>query len=311
MKYYRHASTLGLLRLAAAVAVVAVLDAGAAGDFAPTQPVKSPDPHWQADGCRHCHQMKNGQALAIPPRKVTQICLECHNGRNAPAEGHPIGRILAGPEFTKPKGKGWPLIDNRLVCLTCHDVKQGCSQMGRHRKTRAFLRGGPVRNIQVFCQNCHKPQRSKMYNPHLMLKPDKTYRVDACRFCHLPKTKNKRLDLCRSCHPRHVDWFQPGHIAAKMSAEMQAYAAAREHTGPTTRPSRQLIAEMKSAGARPTWTRPDPDGKVVCTTCHNPHLEGLFAADHKMAHGTMKLAAPDKVVSPVRTWRLCIRCHNK
>lgn len=144
-----------------------------------------------------------------------------------------------------------------------------------------------------------------------MLTPQGSYRVEACRFCHLPIVRNKRLTLCRGCHGAHVDWFQPGHIGATISPDRQAYMVAREKTGPTTRPSRDLIAKFKAAGTEPVRTRPDPEGKLVCTTCHNPHAKGVFRAGHRLDHRAMKHVGPEKVVSPVRSRRFCQTCHNK
>ncbi len=302
------------LTLALACLILVIVPLGfsndcVAGDTVPTsqpRPLKSLDPHWDAKACGYCHQIEGGTAKSISPEKVDKICLGCHDGTAATAEPHSIGGVLGGDQFTKPQG--WPLVDGRLGCLTCHDVKQGCNTSARRSSgTPAFLRG----TRQGFCMNCHKAGDYNKYNPHSMLIEDNTYRLGSCRFCHLPKFKSMRLGLCRKCHSGHVDWTDPGHIGREISPDMQAYIAARELTGTTTRPSQELITKLKSSGAEPVRLRTSQDGKIVCTSCHNPHLEGVFPADHRMAYGAMKLTSPDKVTSPVRNRQLCLRCHNK
>lgn len=288
-----------------------------------TKPAKADDPHWQPRSCAQCHTIKNDKVLAIAPQQVDQLCLDCHDGKKGKAEPHPIGRILAGDEFVKPQG--WPLLDGKLTCLTCHDVKLGCSHsVQRPLLNTVFLRGSGVGAPEVFCQNCHKTELYKKYNPHIMLDSNGTARQGLCLFCHTkeqdrttklrtgkPALRSMELRQCRACHAFHVDYFQPGHVDAKIPPEMLAYIAARELVGPTTRPSAELVKQLESAGTRANRMMPNRQGKIVCTTCHNPHQEGLFSPDSVLAYAAMRVIGPDKIVSPVRGQKFCLRCHNK
>jgi len=290
-----------------------------AGESPTTQ---AANPHWRPDGCPSCHQISQGKAVAISPRQADLICLDCHDGKRARAESHPIGCALEGDRFVRPKD--WPLVDGRLGCLTCHDVRRICNRSVRRSLANpAFLRGRKVNDPRTFCANCHRRTLYKKFNPHLMLTADKLAREDLCRFCHTkmldrtamqrvgtPALRTNPLSLCASCHARHVDYFQPGHIGAKVPKDMVAYMAARESTGPTSRPSRDLLARLRSSGAKPRFLVLDGDGRIVCTTCHNPHERGLFRPGSELAHRAMSMVSPDRVSSPVRSQRLCLSCHN-
>ena len=68
--------------------------------------------------------MEANKPLPIPPAEVDEVCVKCHDGEKAAAEFHPVDRNFEAPNLVKPDK--WPLIEDRIVCLTCHDMKLGC-----------------------------------------------------------------------------------------------------------------------------------------------------------------------------------------
>ena len=70
---------------------------------------------------------------------------------------------------------------------------------------------------------------------------------------------------------------------------MLVYMRARELTGLIDAPSNDLIAQLKADNARPTLMVPDADGRIVCTTCHNPHQQGVFRPGCVLADRALQL----------------------
>lgn len=282
------------------------------------------NPHWKMDGCASCHDMSTGSASPIASEKIDQLCFDCHDGRKAHAELHPTHRRFPSTqEMARPEG--WPLSQGELGCITCHDSQFGCD-LKRH--TRAdnpnLLRQsgqGPVQP-KAFCANCHLEQSYPKLNPHLMLATDGSPNKAQCLFCHEkapdPKTlvrtfkpdlKATQAAICLDCHPRHRDPLVQMHIGLRVTPDEQAYMCAVEASGLSKKPPPQAIARFKAAAARPSLLVPAQDGTTVCSTCHNPHEAGVFAADSQLAFGAMSVDRQQKLLSPVREKLWCRRCH--
>jgi len=287
-----------------------------------TRPATAVNPHWRTDDCKHCHQMRLDKPLPIEPGQVDHICLGCHDGKQASAEAHPIGGAFQANDLVIPTG--WPLWKGRLECLTCHDMKFACDHPNERASNPSLLRGRHVANRRAFCAECHPPGFFNKHNPHIMLEENGSIRERACLVCH--RTVPDRAEAmptglndlrapvpvqCRSCHLSHVEYFEPGHTGTKVPPDMLAYMAAREQSEPTTRPSVELIEKMKSTHARPAGWVLGPDDTIICSTCHNPHEQGLFVPGNVLSNRMMKVLSTGKVVSPVRSNRLCLSCHNK
>lgn len=293
-------------------------------DSSPAQPAASLpaeaiNPHWKTDACDQCHTIQDGQVQPLEWSQAEQICLRCHDGIHAHAEAHPVGRPLQGEQFRNP---GWPLLDGKVVCLTCHDISLTTGHKNAQSKPSDFLRPGLGKGPDAFCASCHKPVSYNRVNPHRMMTPEGQIVPADCLLCHTvvpprnvmaptghPDLRTDVLDLCRSCHYYHVDWFTPGHIGAKVPPRMLAYMRAREITGPSSRPSRQMITKLETEHARPQDWPLGPGNTLICTTCHNPHQKGVFPPDSTLSRGALTIEGT-RVVSPIEIPQICLRCHD-
>ena len=192
------------------------------------------NPHWTPDGCDTCHAGKPGP---VPAATVTAACLKCHDGAHASDEAHPVERTLNAGMLNP----GWPLINGRIQCLTCHDIKQQCDVNAiRTEDNSSFLRQ-PADVETPFCDNCHRDTKLARLNPHLMLDAGSHQPVEKkCTLCHeqqmdastTVRTGNAHLRadqavLCKSCHPHHKDISPTGHVGQVIPRSMLVYMRAR------------------------------------------------------------------------------------
>ncbi len=257
------------------------------------------------------------------------------------------------PKHTGPNPK-WPTVNGNVACQTCHDVRRQCDPtLERPLINSIFLRqtfappapeaattavATPTSAISPtsatapttvaadanpFCDNCHAPQQTPKFSPHLMLAGDrKTVIEQRCQVCHakpmdreaVARTGNASLradqvTLCKSCHPHHKDISPNGHVGAVIKPEMLIYMRARELTGLINAPSIDLIAQLKADNAKPTLMVPDAQGRIVCTTCHNPHQQGVFAEDCVLSDRELQLVSGHLMTS-TRGPTFCRRCHS-
>ncbi len=294
---------LGATTVATGVALFAspaAVGAGAApGDS--SKRMTAPNPHWTEDGCVVCHGPRAEGSMRMDRATVDEMCLKCHDGMLASAEVHPMGRPVTGPQTVLPAG--WPANDNRLSCLTCHDVLPGCRTDARRPPTNpALLRGDLLGGLDRFCAKCHVATPHGLDTPHVMVTAGGTVDGHACRRCHdatldpvkaaLQKShtgearlRSDEVTLCGSCHTRHEDWFSPGHIGA--------------------RPSEEILKNMAVSDLPP-----GRDGTVVCSTCHNPHQRGLFAENSLLGRGARDANATTRTFAlRLERGSICAACH--
>lgn len=249
------------------------------------QPPRALNPHWSPDGCTHCHAGTNQSPLPIAQQEIDAICLRCHDGRLASREPHPTGRPFPESGITRPAG--WPARGGRVSCVTCHQIDREVD----HNRPRpgvnpAFVREYDTADPAAFCARCHVPAPAQqVHNPHLMLTPSGQIEPQACAFCHVsgierailsqrtgdPRLKSPEPVLCMGCHVRHVDYFEPGHTGAPVDASMKAYMA----------------RSGKAGGDASTHWPLAPGDVVTCSTCHNPHAEGVFSPGSILAEGAL------------------------
>lgn len=166
-------------------------------------------------------------------------------------------------------------------------------------------------------QSSARAQPPAVNNPHIQV--DDNDRVDyhTCVVCHLyPFPRNTRIrrddgpylladevTVCGRCHASHLDYFDPGHIGAKVNDEIHARLLAYDNAAGLPQPKRRKgPVQLPLADER----------TVVCSTCHNPHQHGLFPSGSELVAGAMKdPGASDSTPLRVPARDLCFVCHNK
>lgn len=302
------------------------------GEVAATRPAvmqetwPAPNPHRPDAACSHCHRMNGDEPLPIPGQQVDTVCLHCHDGRQAPRERHPVGRTFVSPQVTQPQG--WPAVDNRLGCLTCHDVYRSAHPQGQPRVNNPdFLRGEPGAPLLSFCGQCHVQDAGyDRYNPHVMLTDDGSRGDAACLFCHTrtfepaslmqrsgtPALRGGPLLLCAGCHHEHPDYFSPGHIGHRVGRGRLAYMAAAEKAAPGAPVSDDAVARALADNVRPTRLPLGPGDTIVCSTCHNPHPHGAFPPGSMLgAGGQVTGDASSRLPFRGLNKDLCRACHDQ
>jgi predicted CXXCH cytochrome family protein len=310
------------LLLSLAVVVLAPAHSALAQDAPPN---KAPNPHWKSESCESCHTYTAGRVTPVPRQRIEQLCVTCHDGDRAGDEAHPVGRGFAD-DAEGVRRPDWPLVANQVTCITCHDVKLQCEpSVQRPRTNAAFLRDRQhAAADQPFCANCHVPDAYPKYNPHAMLVPGAADAIDQqkCLFCHDrvpdrnqtqrtgdPQLRQGELQICTSCHRQHLDPYSRGHIGTRVGEDMRAYMRAREVLGLTSSPSPQLLEQIKAQKIAPTRMALDREGRINCSTCHNPHEHGTFPLTSPLAYRGIRIAE-GKTLSPVRGEQWCRHCHD-
>ncbi len=277
------------------------------------------NPHWSAEGCASCHAVGDGEFSTIPVNEIDGLCLGCHDGVRASEELHPIGRSFDSPQITLPKD--WPAPEGRLGCITCHNVRQACQpQPVRPALNSVFLRSEPTAN--AYCNQCHTAAADHgQLNPHRMLDADGQVNKQTCTFCHqseMPtgpsarRTGDSRLQmdpilLCLRCHQSHTDYFEPGHIGIKPSSQILERISKLNQAQSLEHPEAHAAVRSKYASLPLS-----PEGRVTCSTCHNPHQQGVFPEGSVLGCGARRLDRADGGLPHRGLDRdLCGACHAK
>ncbi len=245
-----------------------------------------------------------------------------------------MGRVIATSKVTVPPG--WPTTDGKLACLTCHDMRITAGHAGRGtagknirrpRDNSDFLRGPQPQEMLAFCALCHSDaSRHEKLNPHHMRTPDGSVNEQSCLFCHQKPLKaddgenrtgdaalkRDTITLCLSCHNQHVDFFEPGHIGAKVPPEIKAQMVAAERAPAGAVVDAAAVQKALEESAEPRHLPLLGGEIVVCSTCHNPHERGIFPAGSLLDLGGIGF---DKTAGgrPLRGFgkQLCGQCHGK
>lgn len=274
--------------------------------------IQASNPHGTSTGCSACHASDAGSVITQPPDISDALCIRCHDGKHARAEDHPVGRSFNRADIRLPDG--FPVADNKLTCLTCHDVLTACRLEKSTRNENPMMLRGPVAfDTADYCTQCHIPDTHRKHNPHQMLSVEGTPAESACRACHadpIPTAQseptnvaNLRLaepDLCLGCHPAHMDFFDPGHTGAAVTDAIRAALLRADQ--------RAGLSKSEHAQLLPL----SPQRRVTCSTCHNPHQAGLFESGSVLDRGAMPWPKSTLAPVPLRLQgrELCNACHG-
>ncbi|MBL8880112.1 MAG: hypothetical protein JNG88_13420 [Phycisphaerales bacterium] len=265
------------------------------------------NPHFDKNQCGACHDMQNSRAAPIAPSETDALCLSCHDGVQAVAEAHPIARVAETTQTKTPAG--WPTVDGRIGCLTCHDIRRHCDNPSRPAVNTSLVRGfDPLAPLNS-CRECHVAESWRV-NPHRGEAPGVNSATATCGFCHVSaadagvaasgveysdKLRDAPTKLCLNCHAMHADPAPDGHLDRHV-------------------PDAILAAMRLGAVAKPPTLLPLADGAVTCATCHNPHPSGTeYAGYFKSPVVNLRSRDPADAHHSLRLphAELCLHCHPR
>jgi len=257
------------------------------------------DIHYSAKYCIECH-------VEIPPKKgpkflkyggdFKKLC-RCHYNteQNYP---HPVD-LEPSEALTRRIPRELPLQDGKVTCATCHQIFNQCHDKPQEKiflKDTKFLRGAPYQNRTDLCFRCHDIDEYRKYNPHLQLDPKKQIIEAKCLYCHSEVPDENRANyedvkllvnaesICLGCHSRITEnlW----------------------HTRHLRKPPLEISKRIEELKDKYHIILPlDPEGKITCATCHNPHQKGVIPDKRAGAKG-----AGEKFRHRL-TDNMCVRCH--
>ncbi len=250
--------------------------------------------HFTGKYCTECHEQtptRGGDTYLKFGGDYYQLCGECH--LTTPGSYiHPTNMVPSEDKRVKFPAD-FPLEDDKVTCLTCHDLYMQCQKRDFDRDS---LRGVPYRQKTDFCFKCHDQGSYVMFNPHAQVNGKGEVITDKCLYCHteIPDQKQDRFEdpkligdlgpLCQRCHIR-----------------MAMRSGSFSHLA---KPSAETLARIRKTEEEFYATLPlDAQGKTTCATCHNPHDKGVISAEKPAAKGagsTHRLRLPD----PMCKW-----CH--
>ena len=259
----------------------------------------STDIHFSAKYCKECH-------FDVPPKKgpkflryggdFKQLC-RCHYSASQNYV-HPVD--LEPSEYMQRRiPSELPLQDGKVTCTTCHNIFIQCHDKPTEKiflKENKFLRGAPYQNRTELCFKCHDITQYRKYNPHLQLNAEKQIVEVKCLYCHseVPDVKHANPEdvkllakaevICLGCHSQVTEnqW----------------------HTRHLRKPPPEIAKRIEELRKKYQIILPlDPDGKITCSTCHNPHEKGVIPDIRAGAKG-----AGEKFRYRL-TDNLCVRCH--
>lgn len=254
---------------------------------------RAPDPHGSRQLCFACHagRIREGEEVRfVSGRDNIKLCNGCHTRPGVRKAPHVVD--LTSSEGTwRMDYLGYPLNQGKLVCSTCHDE---ASHGKPDSANPNFLRGGPYPDVDKFCYRCHLEDKEVYNNPHRQVDGFGRIRSESCRFCHrndpdAGKKTPANLEmigddsaLCSGCHQ-----IRP-HPGVDHLIPMKGEKAARK----IEYEERQKVLIPLSG-----------DGRITCSTCHNPHAKGVLKGEAGVGGGS-KWRVPD-------FREVCAPCHGR
>ncbi len=261
---------------------------------------RSIDPHWNDLHCQSCHERQpaKGDAPLQENGDAIALCNRCHATPYARADIHPVG---IKPSSAVRIPAGMPLEDGKLTCLTCHDpfCQIGRIKKGKKFETNVVFLRGKQKTRSSFCFLCHVGENYKRLNLHEnQIDGQGQIQKETCLFCHSSVPDRQAMgmervgfvvknpnDTCIGCHHGFTKTHPAGIDHLKV-------------------PSKTVLAAMNTSVKRIGVALPLFRGKIVCTTCHNPHHAGVieFAAAATGTQREHKLRLMPGIMQ-------CIGCH--
>ncbi|MEW6087411.1 MAG: hypothetical protein AB1498_03840 [bacterium] len=275
------------------------------------------NPHEKRVFCLSCHEKTPEKGAADASVKFgsdVEMCNWCHKQFEEGAGHHPLSEVHPESKMIK-RSEGYPLKNNKIICLTCHDRKFECEQGKLNEniaeKNPSYLLGGPFEGRSDICFKCHIKEEIKKINPHKMVDEKGGIVPERCKYCHsLPPDKivegSKNIGLIGDvnflCILCHLDRDHPG---TKKDGTGAKHLIKIESTKEEVVDGKIVIVENKNL--KPIKDIPvnllplDEKGWITCGTCHQVHSKGIIKGERGK-------------VEDVGMWRmpqdqLCTSCH--
>ncbi len=257
------------------------------------------DVHYTGKYCTACHEQapEKGDKYLKYEEDYKQLC-SCHY-KAVERDLHPVG-IEPSKEIRARIPDDFPLRDEKIACITCHDILAQCRDTevdGMFTRKKKFLRRGPYSELTNFCFKCHNEIKFKKYNPHKHLNANGDVITLTCLYCHTKIPDEKQAEfkdiklignldmLCDRCHNR----------AGEQSL----------HASHLRKPSAKVFASIKQLENKFGIILPlNDEGKITCVTCHNPHEKGVIPSERAGAKG-----ADEKYRHRILE-NMCMQCHQ-
>jgi predicted CXXCH cytochrome family protein len=248
--------------------------------------------------CSSCHVPHNGNGLRLWARKIgpgnpaTLSCLSCHNKatgiKGVGDHTHPVGKkVKTGVELPLFAPDGRPAKNGTVQCASCHNVHawspDGTTPYVAPMEGDAassFLRKN--NQTSALCLTCHKDKSG-------VVRTDHDLRVTAPDTANVQGTTPAASGPCSACHVPHngtgnrlwarqLSGGQDGITQLCTGCHRENGVASRKAVGknshPVDVPLGKLAPGKDTVIDLPLSTAADAPaagGKVVCTTCHDPH----------------------------------------
>ena len=217
--------------------------------------------------CETCHisaSPREDSFLFDEEIDQSSICIRCHDylENHHPVNFIPAESYIFGGDIPFPRFNG------EIKCLTCHMVHAGPEL----NEVPKLLRGGPYADRRDICFKCHYLKMYETVNPHFMTDGYSILKINdepVCLLCHavvpnpaVDRTNDVRFKadvafICWRCHPPMPGEFFDEHFLIT--------------------PSKKVREIMKDTEKKLNVIFPlVPRGRITCSTCHNPHQDGIL-----------------------------------
>jgi predicted CXXCH cytochrome family protein len=200
------------------------------------------------------------------------MCADCHAARNVVSGGgsHPVGVAVSGTNLQAPTAPLAVRADNKVQCLTCHQLHDSATNDGSLLRVSYQTGGG-----NPLCTNCHLlADTSATPGAHFnttatgALWPGDGYGGSA----YPAITDTTQRGACKNCHAPHgwPDAASPTSNYSKLLGARQdnLCTSCHDSNGPS---NKDVLTQISKTGSRHPVDR--TSGRMVgCADCHNPHM---------------------------------------
>ena len=216
-----------------------------------TQPAAPSNPHWNADGCSTCHGNNSEPLQAIERSRIDDLCVDCHNGRDAREEVHPVGRVFGGEDIVLPAG--WPTSrsNNSSPDQGSNDTRptrsKGSPTRSSPRTNRARSAAGRVTYAYIPPSSSVAARIQTSRRSHRLLRMEPLWHAGR-------NVESGTVRTPRTCRPRCGDRWSPAACEPRKAVPKPDRAAATARTRrsphPGGFPARPVVAGGRNRSGR-------------------------------------------------------------